>query len=421
MHVTFLSHYPELYGANRSLLNLIDGLRPYGVHPFVLTPHAGDITNALLERGVEHQVCELGLCVSRVREGFRSRRLIHRFAERSRMGFHRLRSNLRALPEVVRHLAAVRTDVIYSNSSVLLSGILAAGRLRKPHVWHLREFADLDYDYVPDFGRPLQRYLINRSDGIIAVSNPIRDFYQSSSPSRIRVIENGIAWEADLHRQRRAARRDPDAGAAYTFAIVGMVHPAKGQETAVHAIHRLVQDGKRVKLVVAGAGRQIHMVRLRRLIGDLGLQDVVELRGYVHDIHAVFQSADAVLMCSTNEGMGRVTAEAMAACRPVIGFRGKGGTEDIIEHETTGLLYEGGSDALASNMLRFVEQPKWAAQLGDQGWELALNRFTIEKYAARVYDVLRSLAVRAELRPLIRNDNPIHPRPLHEPVENTRP
>src|ERR1017187_6943891 len=52
MRVAFITHYAEMFGANRSLLNLIDGLRPYGVESFVITPDLGDFTKALEERGV---------------------------------------------------------------------------------------------------------------------------------------------------------------------------------------------------------------------------------------------------------------------------------------------------------------------------------------------------------------------------------
>jgi len=37
MKVVFITHYPALYGANRSLLNLIDGLTKYKVEPFVIS------------------------------------------------------------------------------------------------------------------------------------------------------------------------------------------------------------------------------------------------------------------------------------------------------------------------------------------------------------------------------------------------
>src|SRR5215467_5460282 len=52
LRVAFLTHYAELYGANLSLLNLIDGLGPYGVRAHVICPEPGDLPAALARRGV---------------------------------------------------------------------------------------------------------------------------------------------------------------------------------------------------------------------------------------------------------------------------------------------------------------------------------------------------------------------------------
>ena len=40
-------------------------------------------------------------------------------------------------------------------------------------------------------------------------------------------------------------------------------------------------------------------------------------------------------------------------------------------------------------MARFVENPKWAKELGINGWEKAWKEFTIEVYAKQVYGVLQ--------------------------------
>jgi len=50
--VAFLTHYAELYGANRSLLGLVDGLSGYGVRPHVILPEPGDLLGALAARAV---------------------------------------------------------------------------------------------------------------------------------------------------------------------------------------------------------------------------------------------------------------------------------------------------------------------------------------------------------------------------------
>src|SRR5690348_10825997 len=50
--IVFITHYAELYGANLSLLNLIEGLRRYGIRSHVISPEQGDLLPELARRGI---------------------------------------------------------------------------------------------------------------------------------------------------------------------------------------------------------------------------------------------------------------------------------------------------------------------------------------------------------------------------------
>ena len=56
MKILFLSHYPHLLGANRSLFSLVLGLRDKGGLPQVWCPEEGDFTNALREENINVRV-----------------------------------------------------------------------------------------------------------------------------------------------------------------------------------------------------------------------------------------------------------------------------------------------------------------------------------------------------------------------------
>ena len=98
-------------------------------------------------------------------------------------------------------------------------------------------------------------------------------------------------------------------------------------------------------------------------------------------------------MCSQNEAMGRVTVEAMSACRPVIGYD-SGGTSELIDPEQTGLLYRGDFNTLAACMTRYIEAPELAQQQGEAGWRVCRERHSTETYAAQIRAVLPVCAAR---------------------------
>jgi glycosyltransferase involved in cell wall biosynthesis len=89
--------------------------------------------------------------------------------------------------------------------------------------------------------------------------------------------------------------------------------------------------------------------------------------------------------------MGRVTAEAMATARPVIGYDSDG-TAELIEDGHNGLLYDGSIEDLAGCMVRFLNNPNWAQELGLNGWEKANKEFTNEVYARQINNVLCEVA-----------------------------
>lgn len=123
---------------------------------------------------------------------------------------------------------------------------------------------------------------------------------------------------------------------------------------------------------------------------------MVEFPGFVSDPFEVYRAADAVLVCSRSEAMGRVTVEAMFAGRPVLGYRG-GATPELIVDGETGFLYDGGAEELAERMDRLVRRPGLARRLGRRGWERAYPEFTVEAYADRIHRVLAGVLGSAAL------------------------
>jgi glycosyltransferase involved in cell wall biosynthesis len=145
-----------------------------------------------------------------------------------------------------------------------------------------------------------------------------------------------------------------------------------------------------VRLLIAGDGEEEHESSLIKLIEKLKIADAVSFLGFVDEPFSVYRKADAVLMCSENEAMGRVTAEGMAAACPVIG-RDSGGTSELIDHGVNGLLYNESVEALSDCMQRLASNPEWAHKLGMNGWEKAIEEFTVESYSQKMYDVLSSV------------------------------
>ena len=388
MRIAFITHYTNLYGANRSLLNLIDGLTKRGVESCVVVPGEGDITQELRDRKIPTAILPIQWSVAS--QNF-SRNIFKHLYHRLRWRYYaakRLKTNFCLLSALLKQLRTWEVDLIYTNSAVISIGAIAAKRLKLPHVWHLREFIDLDYNFHHDWGKSIFCYFINSAKAKIAISKAIETyFFPNVSSDNVHVIYNGVAPLAkfDLLHQQVQTKNQLDS--VYTFAIVGLIHPNKGQETAVRALAKLSKDYPAVRLLIVGLG---NTEPLKVLAQELNIAEGVEFWGHINDPYQAYLAADAVLMCSLNEGMGRVTVEAMAASRPVIGFDA-GGTSEIIKHEQTGLLYRGDYKDLSVCMQRLIENPTWGKQMGENAWNIARQNYSVESYASQVHQVLVSV------------------------------
>lgn len=385
--VAFITHYESLYGANRSLLGLIDGLREYDVVPFVIGREPGAISEALNVRKVPFVVLPFEWWARSRPVGKYFAGKMMSYVEWRKQTLGRLKANLDVLPEMKKQLRAWDADIVYTNSSVTPIGFMAAKQLSLPHVWHLREFCDLHFGLEYDWGRRMFEYFVGRSDAVISVSKAVEGYYlKKVADSRKHVVYNGVASREFVEKlyNKTEIRK---CSQPYRFVMIGAIQPNKGHEEALQALAQVYSDYKNVRLRIVGQG---DVAGLNRIVHELGLADVVEYIAYVEDPFTILLDSDALLVCSKYEAMGRVTVEAMAACKPVIGYD-QGGTSEIIQHDKTGLLYRKGCVDLANAMRRFLSDPVWAASLGVNGWRIAKDNYTIEKYAENVNEILQSV------------------------------
>ena len=390
MRVAFITHYSSLYGANRSLLSLIDGLSRFGVRAFVIGVEDGEIHKALDRRDVPFVVIPFHRWVGWRPRCTKLHQPLKAYTVWRKETIARLAGNLSASRTIARQLRQWDVDMVYTNSAVTPVGLMAARAVSLPHVWHLREFCDLHFNLKFDWGRNAFERYIGFSDAIISVSKAIESYYLARvESSRKRVIYNGVASREFINKLCPGKEPGPHDG-RYRFLMLGAIQANKGHEEALQALAELKRQGFEVELIVAGEGEA---AKLQENARELDVADRMDFRGYVDDPFAILCEADALLVCSRYEAMGRVTVEAMAAGRPVIGFN-QAGTSELIQHEYNGLLYDGGPGELAKSMARFVHSPAWAARLGENGWRQARDKYNLERYAEEVFSVLSRLGPR---------------------------
>jgi glycosyltransferase involved in cell wall biosynthesis len=376
MRVLYLTHYAELYGANRSLLDLIRTMRDRGsVEPFVVLAYDGPLRLELERSGIAHAIVPFVPWMhKRVLMGRPHHRLLQRMRYR-RQARERERTNRTQQAVIEGSARQHRIQLVHSNSAVIGIGATLAAHLGVPHVWHIRELPFLHYGFSVDGGVRRYAEALRKANAIIALSQAVVDDMRTFAPvaERVSVIPNGVVSEQVSKVRTQAGSTRWEHMDTFNFLVAGLFHPAKGQEEAVQAFARIHSRNPHTALYLAGDGRT---EKVRAAVEALGISSAVHFIGFVPDLGPVLENTHALLQCSRHEALGRIVLEAKVAGVPIIGHA-SGATPELIEHERNGLLYTT-ADELVERMSALVGDPDLARRLGEAGRTEVPGRYTIE-------------------------------------------
>jgi len=151
---------------------------------------------------------------------------------------------------------------------------------------------------------------------VVAVSNHLGTQCRHGRrawPNRIEVIPNGVDVDA-LQRRFDPVRARETLGvpaSVPTVGIVGRLHPVKGHDVFLDAVHLLRDRLPGLLALVIGDGAE--RAAIERRIAALGIADSIRLIGERSDVHDLLGAIDVMMITSRNEGCPLVALEAMAA------------------------------------------------------------------------------------------------------------
>ena len=173
-----------------------------------------------------------------------------------------------------------------------------------------------------------------------------------------------------------------------TLVYVGRLKRYKGIDVVLRAVARLADRGQRIRFVIAGRGEDRE--RLEALAAELGIEALVDFRGYVSEDEkiALFRAAWANVYPSPKEGWGITNVEAAACGTPSIASNAPGLRESVVDGETGRLVPHGDADAWAGAIRGLVDRPDRLREMGAAAVRHAA-RYTWEDTTRRVEAVIR--------------------------------
>ncbi len=313
--------------------------------------------------------------------------------------------------------------------------VLKAARSTAPDVIHCHKSSDLAscrlaatacgaalvYTDHMGVGRskhdPFHRWVYAGVDMVISISEEVRRRDEERMPlpaSRIRRLYYGLDLErfrpvkdGEARREARSTMLGIDGARVDRLLVtmIGRFAEPKGQLVFCEAV-RILEDeyadlppylcvlvGGHSKSEGADAG---FAERVKRRIGELGLEELVLLPGHVDRVELVWGASDIAVVPSFCEAFGLVVIEAMAAGLPVIGSD-SGGIPELIDDGRTGLLVEPRNPReLAEALATLLRSESLRSSMGGAAAEEVRRRFDMQRHIEGLLELYAEAAEHAD-------------------------
>ncbi|MEA3335282.1 MAG: glycosyltransferase family 4 protein [Chloroflexota bacterium] len=257
-----------------------------------------------------------------------------------------------------------------------------------PNPWKARFkglFSDRALRTMQAEGHPLQPEM--KHVGVVSNFMRERGIDDGTLPSWTKVIYNGVEIDSFFQPVQ------PLGEGPMCFLQAGRVSDDKGVHTAIEAVGLAVQKSGlgNVRLVIAGSGPADYRQRLDELVKRYQIEEQVVFTGWLprEQMPALMAESHVLLLPTTHqEPFARVVLEAMASGLAVVATP-TGGTEEIVQHGKTGLLFPvGDSKKLTDQIGGLVENDDFRIQLAEAGQHLVAQRYSLEHMVDEIENLL---------------------------------
>jgi len=228
---------------------------------------------------------------------------------------------------------------------------------------------------------------LTNSDCAIAISHWIKAAYLQAFlrlKTPIKVVYNGV--KITEHSKATPISTAP------VFGIASRIAPLKGLEEFLVVAKAISKRYPKAKYKIAGTGNEIYTDFLKSRVISLGLTDKVEFLGFISDISTFWDSIDISIFTPPFEPFGLRLIEPASHGIPVLAYKTKSGSDEIIDRCALILSAEyNEAQNLVKHVEKIINNPQKLYQLRQQGRKDLQEFFSIENMAQsldQIYEIV---------------------------------
>ena len=371
--VLLLHSSNDMYGASRIVLQVIDILIKAKYEVYVILPYEGVLNKLITDKGASCSIYNLGVFRKKY---MNLKGLYNRFLKIKKAKNH-----------ITNYIDKHHIDLLYTSTSVIISGGLAAKISGIPSISHIHEIPTANKLYEIFIGL-FVRYF---SKKVIVVSNSVAKHWQAYlKKNQLLKVYNGIIFPLLKIPDTTKKKIDQDI----VITSIGRLIPGKGHKYFIEAANELLRLNIQYQFLIVGdtfPGYESYEQELKTLVIDNDLNEKIHFLGYRTDIEAILAKSDLVFHSSiTPDSLPTVIFEAIKMRVPVAATELAGAVE-ILDNGNCGLLVPLNNAKKTAELINdYIKDKKLMISNIEKAIEYTNQHFSPIQFEKNILDIFKN-------------------------------
>ena len=362
----------DMYGASRIVLQVIDILIKAKYEVFVILPYEGVLNKIITDKGASCSVYNLGVFRKKY---MNLKGLYNRFLKIKKAKNH-----------IANYIDKQRIDLLYTSTSVIISGGLAAKKSGIPSISHIHEIPTGNKLYEIFSGLFVRIF----SKKVIVVSNSVAKHWNPYlKRNQLTRVYNGIIFpftNASFNTKSKTVQN-------ITVTSIARLIPYKGHKYFIEVAKELIKLNDQYQFLIVGdtfSGYESYEEELKILVSENDLHQNIHFLGYRSDVQAILAKTDLFFHPSiAPDPLPTVLFEAIKMKVPLVATK-LGGAVEILDNGNCGLLVPHNNEIIAADLINdYFEDEKLKRLNIEKAIEHSNKHFSPKQFNKNILDTFK--------------------------------
>ena len=352
------------YGASKVLISIIDIFIKNGFKVYLILPNNGPLNNNEIIKKTNLKIINLGVFRKKYFNFFG---LINRF-------YFIIKSSL----YIKKFLKSNQIDLVYTNTSTLISPSIAAKFAGIPSIFHIHEIPNGN----PVYSRFITAFLNVFPREIICVSKSVYDFWIKNGlkKSQTKIIYNGF----NIKKSKSKILTNDKI----VFTSISRIIPYKGHSLLIRIFEMLCKKNENIYLQIVGDTLPEYQKYFDELILEIkrrGLNNKIKFLGFRENVISILEKSNFFIHTPLSpDPLPTVIFEAILSKTPVI-TNNLGGAYEILDQGNNGLIIKNDLvEESVEKIFSYLENKKQQNKNIEKAFNYVYDNFSQEQFKSKI-------------------------------------